>query len=148
PDTGNQRRQEYRATPGRVIIECITLQRMIYFAYAGIGSMDHPLLNDHPANPNHVRGGPGWLDSDMFTIEATAEGITDRTVMMGPMLRALLEERFHLKTHRATEEVPMYALTVAKGGLKIKPLGPGGCTSFDDTQSLSRDEVMALNTGP
>src|SRR5205823_7743005 len=81
------------------------------------------------------------------TIEATAEGTPDRTVMMGPMLRALLEERFQLKLHREFEEVPMYALTVAKRGLKIQPLAPGGCTSFDVAKDLPRDAVMALNLG-
>jgi uncharacterized protein (TIGR03435 family) len=36
------------------------------------------------------------------------------------MLRSLLEERFQLKVHRETRELPMYDLVVAKGGLKIK----------------------------
>ena len=39
----------------------------------------------------------------------------------GPMLRALLERRFQLKAHVETEQIPAFALTVAKGGLKIKP---------------------------
>jgi uncharacterized protein (TIGR03435 family) len=43
------------------------------------------------------------------------------------MLRALLERRFQLKAHIETEQVPAFALTVAKGGLKIKPMEPGGC---------------------
>jgi uncharacterized protein (TIGR03435 family) len=110
--------------------------------------MNDPLLNDHPGNPTHVRGGPGWLRSDLFTIEATAEGTSDRTVMMGPMLRALLEERFQLKTHREVEEVPMYALTVAKRGLKIHPIGDDGCTSYEVAKDLSRDAFMALDQGP
>jgi uncharacterized protein (TIGR03435 family) len=36
------------------------------------------------------------------------------------MLRALLEDRFKLKIHRETKEIPVYALTVAKGGLKLQ----------------------------
>jgi uncharacterized protein (TIGR03435 family) len=48
--------------------------------------------------------------------------------MLGPMLRALLEERFQLKLHQETEEAPMFALTVAKGGLKITPMKDGDCT--------------------
>jgi uncharacterized protein (TIGR03435 family) len=47
------------------------------------------------------------------------------------MLRLLLEDRFQLKTHRDSEEVAMYSLTIAKGGLKIKPMEEGGCTVFD-----------------
>lgn len=47
--------------------------------------------------------------------------------MVGPMLQALLEDRFQLKTHREVEEVPIYALTLANGGLKLKPMEEGGC---------------------
>ena len=50
---------------------------------------------------------------------------------MGLMLRTLLEERFHLKVHRETEDVPMYALTVAKSGFKLKPMKDGDCDSGD-----------------
>ena len=149
PDTGNQRRQEWRVvSPGRVIIECRPLERIIYFAYAGIGSMKSPLLNTSPGDSSQIRGGPGWTRSDLFTIEAKADANADRESMMGPMLRALLEERFHLQTHRGTEEAPMYALTVARGGLKIKPIGDDGCTNFDSTRDLSREEIVALNSGP
>ena len=65
--------------------------------------------------------------------------------MMGPMLRALLEERFKLKTHRELEDVPMYGMTVAKGGLKIKPIDEKGCTSVDIARNLSRDEMLKLD---
>jgi uncharacterized protein (TIGR03435 family) len=46
------------------------------------------------------------------------------------MLRALLEDRFQLKTHRATADQPAYILTVSKNGLnasKVKPTAPGDC---------------------
>ena len=56
---------------------------------------------------------------------ATAE--TDADTMSGPMFRSLLERRFKLKTHVETEEVPVWTLTVAPGGLKIKPMPPDGC---------------------
>jgi uncharacterized protein (TIGR03435 family) len=36
------------------------------------------------------------------------------------MLRALLEDRFKLKTHRETKEIPAYWLLVAKGGPKLR----------------------------
>ena len=148
PNTGNERRPEYKITPGRADIECLTLERIIYFAYGGVGSLKNPLLNDHPLDPTHVRGGPGWIRSQKFTINGKAEGTADRTVLMGPMLRALLEERFQLKAHRQTEEIAMYAMTVAKGGLKIKPLQEGGCTSRDTIKGLSQDAVAAFDRGP
>ena len=36
------------------------------------------------------------------------------------MLQALLEDRFRLKVHRETRQVPVYALTVARGGPKLQ----------------------------
>jgi len=144
---GGQRRQEVTYSPGRITINCIGLARIIYFAYAGIGSMNDPLINDHPGDPSHVRGGPEWIRTETFYIEAKAEGTPDRTVMMGPMLRALLEEHFKLKTHRELEQVPMYAMTVAKGGLKTKPLEEGGCRSFDEVKDLPPQQIGAMDMG-
>jgi uncharacterized protein (TIGR03435 family) len=43
------------------------------------------------------------------------------------MLQALLEDRFHLKIHRETREVPAYALTVASKGPKLHPFKEGSC---------------------
>jgi len=37
------------------------------------------------------------------------------------MLQALLEDRFKLKTHRETRELPVYDLTVSRSGLKLQP---------------------------
>jgi uncharacterized protein (TIGR03435 family) len=50
------------------------------------------------------------------------------------MLRSLLEDRFHLKVHRDTEDTPMFAMTVGKGGLKLKPTQPGDCAPYDGSQ--------------
>lgn len=47
------------------------------------------------------------------------------------MMQAILEDRFKLKIHRETREIPVYALTVAKGGLKIQPLKEGDCIVMD-----------------
>ena len=54
-------------------------------------------------------------------------------MLAGPMLQAFLEERFGLKTHRETREMPVYAMTVGKGGLKVQPLAEGACTPLDLT---------------
>ena len=47
------------------------------------------------------------------------------------MMRAMLVDRFQLVTHHETRTLPVYALTVAKGGLKL-PAGDGqaGRTSW------------------
>ncbi len=121
------------ASPGRIFVPCVSLERLIYLAYASYGAReDERLTNDDPgsaSNSSKVRGGPSWIhaDNDGYSIEATAPGESDRTVLMGTMLRTLLEERFRLKLHRQTEEVPMFALTVGNSGFKLKPMQEGEC---------------------
>jgi beta-lactamase regulating signal transducer with metallopeptidase domain len=85
---GDQRRSEWRMpSPGRLSLECVTLERLMYYAYAGLGSGKSPLRNTHPLTANLVRGGPRWIRSDRFNIEAKADGAADRAAMMGPAAR-------------------------------------------------------------
>lgn len=78
-----------------------------------------------------LKGGPSWIGSDRYTINAKAEGTPSGDTMSGPMLQALLEDRFKLKIHRETKEIPVYELTVAKGGPKLKPFKEGSCVPID-----------------
>jgi uncharacterized protein (TIGR03435 family) len=54
-------------------------------------------------------------------------------MMRGPLMQRLLEDRFRLKVHRETREVPVYFLTVAKEGHKLKASQEGSCGHFDPT---------------
>ena len=74
-----------------------------------------------------VRGGPNWVRSDHYTIEAIADAAADAQTMKGPMLLELLQRRFQLKAHIEVEQIPAFALTVARGGVKIRPMEEGGC---------------------
>jgi uncharacterized protein (TIGR03435 family) len=68
--------------------------------------------------PSQISG-PDWLGGQRFDVVAKMpEGSTADDAP--EMLRGLLEERFHLKTHRETQERPIYALVVAKGGPKLQ----------------------------
>jgi uncharacterized protein (TIGR03435 family) len=126
-------------SPGRFFVPCVTTEQLIYLAYASYGANDSDhLINDDPgsaSNATKIRGGPAWVHSlrDKYSIEATAPGATERTVLMGSLLRKLLEERFHLKIHRETEEVAMYELKVAASGFKLKPMKEGDCEPDDGT---------------
>jgi uncharacterized protein (TIGR03435 family) len=51
--------------------------------------------------------------------------------MAGPMLQALLEDRFGLKVHRGAKDVPVYFLTVAKAGAKLERTTEGSCIPID-----------------
>src|SRR5260370_11687319 len=83
-------------------------------------------LRDLITSAYHVRydqlsGGPGWMSSEHYDVEAKAEGDGALTVeRMRPLLQALLAERFQLKIRRETREVPTYALLVNKNGPKLQ----------------------------
>lgn len=67
--------------------------------------------------------GPDWLSAQRFDILAKMpEGATKEQVP--EMLQALLADRFKLTTHRDTKEHSVYALTIAKTGLKMKEAAP------------------------
>ncbi len=91
--------------------QCTTTQRIIQQAY-GLFSSGH--LN--PGSYLPVTGGPEWTASDLYEIDAKASPPETRATMNGPMLQALLEDRFKLRFHRETREVPVYAVTVASDG--------------------------------
>jgi uncharacterized protein (TIGR03435 family) len=64
--------------------------------------------------------GPEWMSSTRFDIVAKLpEGSTKEGA--AKMLQSLLEDRFKLVTHRATEEHTVLAIVVGKGGAKLKP---------------------------
>jgi uncharacterized protein (TIGR03435 family) len=82
-----------------------------------------------------VLGGPKWLDTDRYYITAKMDAsVADKLKKLSPdqrkltqdqMVRALLADRFKLQTHRETKEFPVYALTIAKNGVKLKEAKPG-----------------------
>ena len=75
-------------------------------------------------------GGPAWLDSDRYDVEAKpVSALSDQLLKLSPeqrgkvqgrMQQALLEDRIKLKAHHETRELPIFALVVAKGGLKMQ----------------------------
>jgi uncharacterized protein (TIGR03435 family) len=74
-----------------------------------------------------VEGGSEWIHSQGFKIDALAEGQPTVEMMTGPMLQAVLENRFRLRVHRAIREGPVYSLTLNNGGSKLKPFEDGSC---------------------
>ena len=65
-----------------------------------------------------VLGGPAWMDSDRWDIDAKAAAPASLDENM-KMLGTLLADRFQLRFHRETRQLPVYRLTVAKGGPKL-----------------------------
>jgi bla regulator protein BlaR1 len=100
--------------------ECHTLADLIHMAYIMYaGGTFHGVWGPQFDAGPPLEGGPAWVRSDIYRVIGTAGAAQSRGVMSGPMLQALLEDRFKLKVHRVTREVPVYTLTVAKGGSKM-----------------------------
>jgi uncharacterized protein (TIGR03435 family) len=117
-------------SPGYLELNCYPLRILIRFAYIDFAD---GRLNPVRELSASIEGGPDWVrsDSDTYAITARASGPASQAIMRGPMLRALLEERFHLKVRRETREGPVYELTVAKGGVKMRRTLEGSCVPRD-----------------
>ena len=70
-----------------------------------------------------VEGGPSWVRSDRYAIEARAAG----NATEDEMLQSLLADRFKLTLLRETRTLPVYELVVADAGFKITPMKEGDC---------------------
>jgi uncharacterized protein (TIGR03435 family) len=100
----------------------ITLQQIISVAY-GVERFQ-------------ISGGPNWLPSERFDIEAKMDAATadaleklsqdQRVLAQQQMLQALLANRFQLTVHRETNELTIYKLVIAKGGPKLREAKPDG----------------------
>jgi hypothetical protein len=125
----------FRFSADRMTLRCLTVRTLIQSAYKtyvgdprGLFSDEDVILLGAFPLTTPIEGGPPWIDSERYMIEAKAEGPVNRRVMQGPLLQAILENRFQLKTHRVSREAPIYVLTVAKGGPKLKRFQEGSCS--------------------
>jgi bla regulator protein BlaR1 len=137
-----QRRSLQNLSPGTFHSGCTTVQRFIQQAY-GLFADGH----ENPLFTVTVTGGPTWADSDFYQIDAKAAGNETQAMMNGPMLRALLVDRFKLKIHSESREVPVYSLTVAKGGPNLQPF-QGTCIPWDsDNPPAEREPEQMCGRG-
>lgn len=118
-------------TPGRLDLACVTTANLIRLAYLIFPTGQA----NAPVSPSifqiAIAGGPSWVDSDRYRINAKAEQPVNVEMMKGPMMQTLLEDRFQLKLHREAKSNNVYELTVAKDGAKLTLAREGGCVVFD-----------------
>ena len=105
-------------------------------------------------NGNLILGTPKWPFPSVFVIEAKGDSEANAKIAALPeeqqwaeqqhMLQALLEDRFHLKTHWETKPSDIYNLVVAKGGPK---LGAGGSMppSAEQTKAFGDQPLPPLS---
>ncbi len=104
PSTPGMMRVGMRRDPGRVTYSGMSLKMLIQTAFRVKG---------------YQISGPAWLESERFEIVAKLpEGAS---LDLAPeMLQKLLADRFGLKLHRDTKELPVYALVTGKNGPKLE----------------------------
>ena len=73
-----------------------------------------------------IAGGPDWIDSERYDIEARAGSDADEA-QLRLMLQALLADRFRVRLHKETREGPAYALVVGPRGPMLKTSTDGNC---------------------
>jgi uncharacterized protein (TIGR03435 family) len=131
-----------RFMPGRIVSAPIgvTARKMI--------------LDSFHLTQYQLSGGPSWLDSDRFDLEAKAEGANENQLRL--MLQTLLAERFKLVIHREAKEMPVYHLVVGKSGAKLHEwqegdpmpsFGSDGRPKFIDRGTMQR-LADTLSGGP
>jgi uncharacterized protein (TIGR03435 family) len=118
-----------RPSPGRFEAENQTLEHLVMLAY--------------DVKDFQVSGGPGWIRSERYDIDARAKGNPSREEML-PMLQALLADRFHLMLRREMKQLPVYELAVAKTGFKAQPVD---CFTLDPNSRTAPPQGQAVCGG-
>jgi uncharacterized protein (TIGR03435 family) len=104
-NTGEMRSNIGIRVGGRLIATNATLKNLITTAYQ---------VKDF-----QISGGPGWIDTDRFDINAVAsENVAPEQTLL--MLRSLLEDRFKLKIHHLPKDSDVFVLRVGKDGFRMQ----------------------------
>ncbi|HEY6468103.1 MAG TPA: TIGR03435 family protein [Candidatus Acidoferrales bacterium] len=92
-----------RITPDRLTAANVSVRQLVYLAYN--------------LRPFQLAGGPDWIDTDLFAIDATTATPLPRNEIL-LRLQTLLESRFQLQLSKQSRPMSVYALVAAPGGLK------------------------------
>ncbi len=98
---------------GRIKFTDVTIKDILSVAY--------------PVDFLHMVGGPAWVNSEKYDIEAVTDDVAVSAERYHQMLRTMLAERFRLATHEDTRQEPIYVLETDSKGVKLKPTPQGEC---------------------
>ena len=116
----------FRFTPDGVMVTNSPLKLIIQQSYG--------------VEENQIVSAPSWVNSERFDVEAKVDSadapkLRDlKPKQRMAMLQPVLADRFRLKVHRETRELPVYELVVAKQGFKLTPTDGRSCTTRDLAQ--------------
>ena len=102
----NDQSRGFHTRGHRISIENMPVINMIMFAYS--------------VHAKQVVDGPAWLSETRYDVDGVPDVAGEPNLAQyQEMVRRLLEERFALRFKREEREMPIYAIRVAKGGVKI-----------------------------
>ncbi|HEX4278245.1 MAG TPA: TIGR03435 family protein [Bryobacteraceae bacterium] len=112
---------------GRLSVTNATLETLIRNAYG--------------MQKNQIVGAPKWIDSDRYDIQAKTAGPI-READERPLLQNLLGDRFRLKIHQESRNLPIYALRLGKGGPK-SPEHKGDAGAIHTSRGAEKIRITA-----
>lgn len=120
----------------RFIATDVSIRKLMGWAFAGTSL---------PLPDYEISGGPNWVDSDRYDVDAKLEDSQvaelqklpdhDRILQVRRMVQALLAERFKLVVNDTTVRHPVYALVVARGRAQNARDGSMQSSGFSSTTS-------------
>jgi uncharacterized protein (TIGR03435 family) len=118
---------------GRLTAQNVTLRMLVMTAYN--------------KQPFEIVGGTPWWNSTKFDITAKAEDGTAGLDQMRTMLQGLLADRFKLKAHTETRDVPIYNLVLARGDGRLGPKMKVSTDSCPDFKAQQQKMLEAIAKG-
>jgi uncharacterized protein (TIGR03435 family) len=118
---------------GRLTAANVTLRMLVMAAYQ--------------KQPFQIVGGPEWQNSAKFDINARAPDASATTDGLLAMLQSLLADRFQLKVHTETREVPIYALVLARDDGKLGPKMTASTAECPDIKVRQQQMLEAIAKG-
>ena len=118
---------------GRLTSQNVTLRMLVMTAYN--------------RQPFEIIGGTPWWNQNKFDITAKAEDGSANLDQMRMMLRGLLADRFKLKAHAETREVPVYNLVLARSDGKLGPKMKASTDTCPDFKEQQQKMLEAIAKG-
>ncbi len=115
------------------------------------------LMEAYSLRSYQIRVTPHEDPNDFYDVLANAPGGSPTRDQFRQMLQSLLAERFQVKAHFEKQQIPVYALVIAKGGPKLEKstsdghghVGVNGRNQFLETSNITMTDLAAslnLNT--
>jgi bla regulator protein blaR1 len=144
-DPGKGEQESLMIGQGMLTVTNLSLKSLIKFAYDA-------------KSDSQISGYPDWVTSTRYDITAKEDDATaaalqkmtrdERPQQVRLLVQSLLVDRFQLKVSRATKEIPVYALVIAKGGPHLEEVADPSAGSKPRGSGFNmnkRGEIHALN---